>query len=188
MSESDILSLISADPWMMRVIDMAAQTAAEHGLPDWMIGAGFVRNKVWDHIHGYRRDKVPTADIDLIYFDPARADRAAQAADKALSKALTEKTGIPWEVVNQSYTHAWHNRGTYASATDALADWVETATCIAVSRTARGALRLNAPFGIDDLVRGIVRKNERCSDGAHFAERVSSKRWTEIWPRLEVVG
>lgn len=174
MSESDILSLISADPWMMRVIDMAARTAAEHGLPDWMIGAGFVRNRVWDHIHGYRRDKVPTADIDLIYFDPARADRAAQAADEALSKALTEKTGIPWEVVNQSYTHAWHtwrNGEPYASATDAIARWPETATCIAVSRPARGALRLHAPLGIDDLVRGIVRKNEHCSDGAHFAER-----------------
>jgi hypothetical protein len=188
MTESDILSLISSDPWMMQVIDMAEKTAAHHGLPDWMIGAGFVRNKVWDHIHGYNHDHVPTSDIDLIYFDPARADAAAEAADEALSKEMTEKTGIPWEIVNQSYTHAWHNRGPYASATDALADWVETATCIAVSRDARGALRLHAPHGVSDLVHGIIRKNERCSDAASFALRVSRKRWTEIWPRLEVVG
>jgi hypothetical protein len=209
MSESDILSLISADPWMMHIIDLAAKTAAEHNLPDWMIGAGFVRNKVWDHIHGYdsaagddfssipvhlrpsRRcydsDHVPTSDIDLIYFDPARADASAEAADEALSREMTEKTGIPWEIVNQSYTHAWHNRGPYASATDALADWVETATCIAVSRDACGALRLHAPHGVSDLVHGRIRKNERCSDAASFALRVSRKRWLEIWPRLEVV-
>ncbi len=188
MSESDILSLISADSWMMHVIDLAAHVAAEHNLPDWMIGAGFVRNKVWDHIHGYDRDHVPTSDIDLIYFDLARADAAAEAADEALSREMTEKTGISWEIVNQSYTHAWHNRGPYASATDALADWVETATCIAVSRDARGALRLHAPHGVSDLVHGRIRKNERSPDYASFALRVSRKRWLEIWPKLEVVG
>jgi uncharacterized protein len=67
MQESGIVALIETDPWMMSVIRAAGQL----NLPDWMIGAGFVRNKVWDYLHGIRRPMVDTADIDLIYFDPA---------------------------------------------------------------------------------------------------------------------
>jgi len=64
MTESDILNLIKSDPWMMRMLN----TAASMNLPDWLIGAGFVRSKVWDHLHGYTTESRPT-DIDLIYFD-----------------------------------------------------------------------------------------------------------------------
>jgi hypothetical protein len=49
MNEEVILKLIENDPWMMEVL----MTASDANLPDWMIGAGFVRNKVWDYLHGY---------------------------------------------------------------------------------------------------------------------------------------
>ena len=61
MTEQDILDLIAKDEWMMGVL----RTARSLHLPDWMIGAGFVRNKVWDYLHGYENIEVPTADIDL---------------------------------------------------------------------------------------------------------------------------
>ena len=67
MNESKILKIIEDDPWMMGVL----KAAESMDLPDWMIGAGFVRNKVWDHLHGYQNSEVPTSDIDLIYFDPS---------------------------------------------------------------------------------------------------------------------
>lgn len=47
-SQADITKIIQADPWMMQVL----QAAETLDLPDWWIGAGFLRNKVWDAIEG----------------------------------------------------------------------------------------------------------------------------------------
>ena len=51
----------------------------------------------------------------------------------------------------------------------------------------RGALRLHAPHGIDDLVKLIVRKNPRCSDADSYRDRVTSKGWKEKWPKLKII-
>ena len=98
MTEQEILELIQNDSWMISII----QNARSLNLPDWMIGAGFVRNRVWDYLHGYKNKEVPTADIDLIYFDQNNID---EKADMRLSKKMKEKTGVNWEIVNQAYTH-----------------------------------------------------------------------------------
>ncbi len=76
MREEDILALIASDTWMMSVVDAAARL----DLPQWMIGSGFVRNKVWDHLHDVTRPGVETADIDLIYFDPANTREETEKA------------------------------------------------------------------------------------------------------------
>ena len=62
MTEQDILKIIENDKWMMDILHVAQKL----NLPDWMIGAGFVRNKVWDYLHGYKNEKVLTRDIDFI--------------------------------------------------------------------------------------------------------------------------
>ena len=49
MMEKEILELIRQDKWMMRVLRVAKSLH----LPDWMIEAGFVRNKVWNYLYGY---------------------------------------------------------------------------------------------------------------------------------------
>jgi hypothetical protein len=64
-SEADIAELIHADSWMMDVL-RAAETL---DLPDWWIGAGFLRNKVWDAIEN--KVSQPSRDVDLVYFNPA---------------------------------------------------------------------------------------------------------------------
>ena len=43
MTEQDILKIIENDKWMMDILHVAERL----NLPDSMIGAGFVRNKVW---------------------------------------------------------------------------------------------------------------------------------------------
>ncbi len=87
MTEQDILNLINEDKWMMDTL----HTAEKLDLPNWLIGAGFVRNKVWDYLHGYQKEKVDTNDIDLVYFDPNGND---EDADEKLSKELETKTGF----------------------------------------------------------------------------------------------
>lgn len=179
MIEQEIIKLIKSDEWMMKIL----REAEALNLPDWMIGAGFVRNKVWDYLHGYTSEKVPTNDLDLIYFDKNNQN---ETEDERLSRMLQEKTGLNWEVVNQAYTHIWHNREPYLDTEEALSDWVETPTCVAVSLR-NGQIRLHAPLGIEDLVNLVVRRNDKCSDSLSYQERVTSKGWVEKWPKLKII-
>jgi len=158
------------------------RTAEILNLPDWVIGAGFVRNKVWDHLHGYSKPKVDTADIDLVYFDPDGND---EEADQKLSQKLKNDTGIDWEIVNQVYAHKWNNLPPYTSSENAISQWPETATGIGV-KIESGELKLIAPHGIDDLVNLIVRPSPRFLDGlARVKERAKKKQWFEKWPKLQ---
>ena len=75
------------DEWMMNVLDIAEK----QNLKDWLIGAGFVRNKVWDYLHGYKKEGVETHDIDLVYFDPNGND---EKTDDLLSENLISKSLI----------------------------------------------------------------------------------------------
>jgi len=65
-SVADIEQGISEDEWMMETLRIVERLA----LPDWYVGAGFVRNKIWDVLHDYAK-RTPLDDIDVIYFDPS---------------------------------------------------------------------------------------------------------------------
>ncbi len=125
MTEKDILNLIQKDEWMMRVL----RIAEKQNLKDWVIGAGFIRNKVWDYLHEFDNKKVDTPDVDLVYFDPNGND---EKADEKLSKKLKKETKINWEVVNEFYAHKWNKIPPYKSTEDALSQWCETATGLGV--------------------------------------------------------
>ena len=180
MDEAGILALIESDPWMMSVIRAAEQL----GLPDWMIGAGFVRNKVWDHLHGIARPMVDTADIDLIYFDPADSREETEKAHDARLRTMLD---VPWATKNQVRMHTVNNNQSYVSSSDALSRWVETATAVAVALDC-GRMRLIAPYGINDLVNLIVRPTPFFKDRLQtFHDRVTAKQWLVKWPKLRVV-
>ncbi len=114
MIEQDILNVIEQDKWMMDIL----RTAESLQLKDWLIGAGFVRNKVWNHISGYTNNLHRGSDVDLVYFDPDGND---EKADDELSEKLKKETGIEWEVVNEFYAHIWNGILPYTSTQDAIA-------------------------------------------------------------------
>lgn len=178
MTEQDILNLIKKDKWMMDIL----HTAEKLHLPDWVIGAGFVRNKVWDYLHGYNKLQVDTADIDLVYYDPTNDD---QKTDGELSENLRKETKIKWEVVNQAYAHKWNDLPPYKSTEDALSQWPETSTAIGV-KLENERLKLIAPYGIGDLVNLVVRPSPRFFDVDKVRERVRSKKWLKKWPKLKI--
>jgi hypothetical protein len=181
MNEQEILRLIEEDEWMMNILHEAERL----NLPQWIIGAGFVRNKVWDYLHDCKRGGVETNDIDLVYYDPNGND---EKADEALSLSVTEKTGKRWEILNAKYTHSWEQLPPYVSAEDAIAHWPETATAVGICLE-EGKLRLIAPYGIDDLVSLNIRVSPKFRDGMHAVRlRVDKKRWMEKWPKLNCIG
>ena len=188
--EDDIIELIQGDSEMMEIIYLVSKLE----LLDWMIGAGFVRNKVWDYLHNYSQRSI-LSDIDVIYFDPddfedKEANTHSTKKELEYQKILTDKMPDQnWSVTNQARMHHFHNRKAYHSSEEALSEWVETATCVGVAIDGRGKLTLIAPHGIEDLVNlrlvPTIKTDERIK---LFYERIEKKDWLAKWPKLKIVN
>ena len=188
LTEEGIVELIQEDDWMMKIL----KTAAELKLPDWWIGAGFVRNKVWDVLHGYMT-RTSLSDIDVIYFDSEDFKINGSGGDAKKQESFYEgllkqrHPDVNWSVKNQARMHLLHNDEPYKNSEEALAQWVETATCVAV-KIDDGRLILTAPRGIDDLVSLKLRPiGDSIETIQIFNERVENKQWLNLWPNLKVV-
>jgi hypothetical protein len=176
-------ALIASDRRRMEVLG----AVRDLGLPDCWVAAGFVRNCVWDHLHGRAVSPLPQ-DIDVIWFEPTACDAAR---DVGLEMALRERDGTPaWSVKNQARMHGRNGDAPYRSATDAMRYWPETATAVGVRLDARGGIEVAAPFGLDDLFDLVVRPTPRFAVGKHavYLERVRSKHWQRDWPALQIRG
>jgi hypothetical protein len=179
MTSSDIKTLIKQDTWMMEILEEVELL----NLPDWWIGAGFVRGKVWDYLHGFK-NKTDLPDIDIIYFDPKGNN--GEDEKKIWVKLKAKHPQFKWSVTNTAFRHLKRESEPYKSSSDCLAHWVETATCIGVSLK-NGKLFLTAPHGIEDLVNLIVRSTEDFKDGKEMQKRIKEKQWLIKWPKLKVV-
>lgn len=176
----DIVRLTRTDAWRMRTL--AAAAALE--LPDSWIGAGFVRNGVWDALHGYDRP-TPLNDVDVLYFDPY--DRSRETERRLEQRLERDMPGVPWSVRNQARMHLQNGDAPYRSVLDAMRCWPETATGVAVRLDRAGQVEFVAAHGIDDLVNLEVRPTPHFAGKLHaYRARMKKKRWTTIWPRLTV--
>ncbi|SDD37491.1 nucleotidyltransferase family protein [Belnapia rosea] len=154
------------------------------GLPDAWIGAGFLRNPVWDDLSGLAPGSNPPGDVDVVWFDPARATAAADAAIEATLRA--SHPGLPWSVRNQSRMAARNGDAPYGSTVEAIAHWPETATAIAARWTGDG-VEVAAPYGTADLF-GLVLRPASPARAEAFAARAAARGWTRRWPRLTMAG
>jgi hypothetical protein len=184
MKHADALrALMLQDPERMRMLALVRAL----DLPDCWIGAGFVRNAVWDQLHG-RAPAPPAGDVDIIWFDP---HRASAAIDTQLEQALRQLDAtVDWSVKNQCRMHTRNDDAPYASAVDAMRGWPETATAAAVRLDAAGSLEFAAPFGLEDLFDAILRPGPRFHGEKHpiFEQRVALKAWRQRWPLLQIVA
>ena len=187
MSRHDELrALVGASPRFMA----ALQAVRTLGLASWCIGAGAVRNLVWDALHGHAVPS-PLADVDVAYFDAGDLGAGAEQALQRRLEALAP--GLPWEVTNQARVHLWfegvfgHAVPPLASLEAAVASWPEYATAVGIALDAEGGLQVIAPHGLDDLFGMVVRRNPQRVSLATYRERVAQKRYAERWPRVRVI-
>jgi hypothetical protein len=161
-------------------------TVASHGPAEAWIGAGFLRNAVWDALTGRDPDTIPAADLDVVFFDAANASSARDAAAEA--KLAAAAPGLPWSVTNQARMHDRHGHAPYRDLSDALAHWPETATAIA-ARLGPGGVEILAPHGLADLLALIARPTpaHRARPAAMLA-RIAAKGWAARWPALQVLA
>lgn len=175
-----LANLISLDEERMVVLSHVRNLA----LPDCWIGAGFVRNLVWDILH---ETKTPLTqfDIDVVYFDLSNTD-----ADRDVKLEMKLKNEIPaydWSVKNQSRMHSRNFDKPYVSTEDAISKWPETATCIGVRIADEGSPQIIAPHGVSDIFDLIIRPTPHFRSKMDiFEKRIKSKPWLENWPKLQV--
>lgn len=155
------------------------------GLPDGWIGAGFIRNTVWDVLHGRAIDVSRLNDVDVIFFDPSDTRRERESD---LRNRLHEHApGMAWSVKNQARMHLRNGDAPYRDTVDAVAHWAETATAIA-ARSIRGRVEVMAPHGVEDLLNLIVRPTPPFEWKMEvYRERVLGKDWPTRWPKLTVL-
>lgn len=180
----DILtSALLADNHRRHILEVVKNLS----LPDCWIGAGFIRDFVWDLL-GDRHESTIENDVDVIWFD---AGRAHPDVDTDIEQRLNAiEPGIAWSVKNQARMHARNGDAPYASCNHAMMFWPETVTAVAARLTGSGDIEVLAPYGLDDLFQGFIRPTPRFENEKRdvFDNRYRAKRWLEKWPFLRVAA
>lgn len=181
--EHELVDIVRNEPWLVRVLE----TARELALPDWFVGAGAIRDVVWDLRFGAGFDPARIEDVDLVYFD---------ASDLSKDSEHDIEARLPkgWDVTNQAAVHTWfHERfggdpvEPLTSTIDGIATWPETATAVGVRLEADGSLTIAAPLGLDDLLDGVWRANAVRVTPAEARARFEKKHVGKRWPGVRVV-
>lgn len=170
--------------WIMSDPDrMAALTiAAAQKLPGWCLAAGFVRNLVWDKLHGFAAS-TPLNDIDLIYFDE---NDVSDFRDREIQQRLMDVSIFPWSVKNQARMHERNRDCPYTSTEDAMSFWVEVETAVGAALDDSGEVIIVAPFGVEPLFGYTITLNSKRPKRTDFEARIYNKRWLQTWPKLVV--
>jgi uncharacterized protein len=159
------------------------------GLPNWYLGGGCLAQTVWNVAHG-NPPATGIDDFDIAYFDADLSARAESEVIASVGELLADLPLRP-DVKNQARVHLWYASRfgyeirPYSSCEDALASWPTTAAAIGV-RQVDGALLVEAPFGLDDLLELVVRPNRVQITPEIYATKVA--RWSAVWPRLRILS
>lgn len=157
------------------------RAAREVALPNWYIGAGFLRNAIWDHLH-QKQEMTPLNDVDLVYFDPQSV--SSQRELEMAHQLSTVCPDVAWEVKNQARMHIRHGHSPYRNTSDGISRWVEVPTCVGVRLTEEDDFVFTAPLGLEENWSLVVRINPDYSQPELYRQRIKEKGWQQIWPEL----
>ena len=181
-----LTQLIRSTPWFMSILE----AVRECDPPDWLVGAGVIRNLVWDHLHQYQTT-TPLADVDVVFFDSqdVRPER-----DRMVRQQLAQRLPhVAWEATNQAAVHLWYEDvfgfpvSAFHSSEEAVGTWPETATGVAVRLLPTDEISIVAPCGLSDLFNMILRRNPSRVTQEIFMQRLHSKQILHKWPRVQVI-
>jgi hypothetical protein len=182
---SRLRTLVCSSPVLMR----ALRAARAIDPPEWLIGAGVIRDRVWDHLHGFA--PAPSKDVDLAFFDCLAL---GSETERSVQREVTARApDISWDVTNQAGVHLWYPQvfgvevEPVTSCADAVATWPETATAIGIRLLADDSIEVVAPCGLDDLFGLICRRNPRRVTEEQFRRRVERTQIPKRWPRVQIL-
>ncbi len=184
--ETQLLAILREHAWFMEALDVVSYS----GLSQGCIGAGIIRNIVFDYIDG--ETATPIRDVDVAYFDLSDLSERKDIEYGDVLKG--HMPNIPWEVTNQAAVHLWYHRifgyrvAPVKCLEEAIATWPETCTAVAVTKVSRDEYKVYAPFGLEDLFGMVVRRNPARCDVKTYNARISSKQYDRRWKSVEVIS
>ncbi|WP_217492190.1 nucleotidyltransferase family protein [Veronia pacifica] len=161
---------------------IALKTAATLNLPQWCIAAGFVRNLIWDKLHGHD-SATPLSDIDMIYFNK---EDTSEETDKKYEDKLKAISPLSWSVKNQARMHNKIHVSPYESTLDAMSFWPEIETAIGAYLNPQGDIGIITPFNLEQQVSTTVTVNSRHPSPNTALLRAKEKGWLTLWPELKI--
>ncbi|MFT5824208.1 MAG: hypothetical protein ACI8ZM_005474 [Crocinitomix sp.] len=175
--DNKFIEIIKDDIWMIDILKIVRDLK----LTDCWIGAGFVRNKIWDEKHG--KDRTQLNDIDIIHFDKSNPTKEYDLQIE--NKLRNYNSNLNWSVKNQSRMHIRNGHKQYIDCNEAISYWPETATSIAVRLNFKNQIEYIAPYGLEDLFSLLVVPTPTF-DLTIYNARIEKKKWKEKWNKLEI--
>ncbi|WOI36982.1 nucleotidyltransferase family protein [Alteromonas sp. CI.11.F.A3] len=179
-ARSAVSRVLTADLYRMQCLTALKAL----NLPQGYLAAGFLRNAIWDELHGYKK-ATPLNDIDVIYFNPSDTSKDTELN---IEKALTSQVpSAHWQVKNQARMHLNHGHNAYRDCEEAISYWVEKETCVAIRlcpKEGSDKFDMLAPYGLSSNFAGRISINPRHPRDDVFTQRVKTKNWLVTWPQL----
>lgn len=180
-----LLDLVHGEPAMLNALKALRQA----DIPDAWIGGGFIRNAVWDRLHGFAID-ITRSDVDVGFFDAAPAPADQESGFEARLRALCP--GLDWTVRNQARMHAYNGHEPYRDMLDAATHWVARCNAVALRLGADDTIEMLAPFGLEDVFAMRVHPTPIYLTTpvrtARFYEMMQAKRWNIRWPGVRITA
>ncbi|MBA0885477.1 nucleotidyltransferase family protein [Flavobacterium undicola] len=176
--KTELINIIEKDALIMETLAIVK----ELNLNDCWIGAGFIRNAVWDSLHQIKTTKCN--DIDVVFFD---ATTLSETLEKEIEAKLTQiNPKAKWSVKNQARMHIRNNHQQYSNTENAISYWPETATAIAARLNSDDTIEILTPHGLNDLFNLVVAPTPNF-DWNMFQQRIKKKQWEKQWENLKVI-
>ncbi|HEX4489944.1 MAG TPA: nucleotidyltransferase family protein [Acidimicrobiia bacterium] len=183
----ELRAILHGSDWFCRVL----ANVAALDLPDCWVGAGAVRDLVWDVRFGAGFDPADIVDVDVVFFDGG--DLSAEREEQAEAALRVADPSVKWDVKNQARVHLWFEARfgapaePLASAFEGVATWPERASAVAVRLDGEDEIDVLAPFGLDDLLDGVWRRNPTRVTEREWQARLDRKQPGRRWPAVTVV-
>ena len=159
------------------------------GAPQAWLVAGCIYQAAWNE-HDGKSPQSAIKDYDIFYFDASDPSWEAEDAVIQRGKPLFADLDALIEIRNQARVHLWYPQRFGApypaltNAEDGIDRFLVRCTCVGLSPLGDGSLRLYAPYGLDELERGILRPNRNAPSLHRFRDKAMS--YVERWPWLKI--
>jgi uncharacterized protein len=175
-TSSDISEFIATQTAMVEIL----RTVEALCLPDCWVGAGFVRNPIWDALHDFPWSASYT-DVDVVYFDAAEIDTERDSQIEArlaisIPSALVGQKPSADALPERRPALRGHGRSRAPLAGNVYGN----------RRPHPGrADRASRPIWVDDLISLVVQPTPAFANKIEvYRARVARKAWQVRWPKL----
>jgi hypothetical protein len=187
-SEGEFLKLIRLNPAVHEIL----LRLDELDLPDAWLVSGCLFQTVWNVLANERPTRA-IKDYDIFYFDKTDTSSEAEKYINHRAAAVFSDLGCEVEIRNQARVHIWYETEfgvagypELSESTDGIHNFLAVCCMVAVRKSESGDIDLYAPFGVEDVLQCVMRRNPWFPNAPRDCYEKKAQRWSALWPALHV--